>query len=544
MKVLIVDDEKHVRLSIRHLVDWAACGVDQLFEAENGSEAKRLIQEQRPDLVITDIMMPLATGIELMEWMQSEAPDCEKIVISGYNDFEYARQTLKHGGIDYLLKPIDQKQLQEAVCKAMSSLNTVRQEKLQSVQHGMEMNEVRPIFRDKWLTALLNDSVAQAAGSPRLDWERLYREVPKLSSVTSGIVAVIDAAMLPRPVQEKFTSNPDLLLFSILNICNEMLQQSGCGIAFRNWHKRYEIVLLFWNGMEQANAAIEAMEQGFASALKTRIHLGVSTAHCYPQDIRTAYAEALLALQKRNLLQTAPYICRLQDGTAPARASSLRFGDFTEELRLSISSGRTEQISLVLGKWLQELAKLEHITLEQLEKWHAEYSVNKFRWIEAYTGEVLAPFPDDESPFALPLDDEGKLSLTLLEQQLTQELATLASLLAAGPGSRSSSSIHEIARYIEEHYKEDITLSDISAKFHFNREYISRRFRQEFGETLIEYLNRIRVEKAKILLLNKNHKITEVAQLVGYQDEKYFSRVFKKVTGQTPKEYRNIAAAN
>ncbi|HEY0827419.1 MAG TPA: AraC family transcriptional regulator, partial [Bacilli bacterium] len=123
------------------------------------------------------------------------------------------------------------------------------------------------------------------------------------------------------------------------------------------------------------------------------------------------------------------------------------------------------------------------------------------------------------------------------EQELTNSMLKLSSLLKEKE-HQNKNVIYEIARYIENHYDQDITLQDISAHFYLSREYISRWFKQEFQENITDYISRKRMEKAKILLANRHMRIAEIAKIVGYQDEKYFSKVFKKLEGLSPNEYR------
>ncbi len=139
--------------------------------------------------------------------------------------------------------------------------------------------------------------------------------------------------------------------------------------------------------------------------------------------------------------------------------------------------------------------------------------------------------------FIAPMDEEGRLSLSLWEQELTNSMLKLSRLLQEKE-HQNKNVIYEIARYIGNHYDQDITLQDISAHFYLSREYISRWFKQEFQENITEYISRKRMDKAKVLLANRHMRIAEIAKIVGYQDEKYFSKVFKKLEGLSPNEYR------
>lgn len=126
MKILIADDEKPVRDAILLLVDWNEFCIDQIFQAEDGSEAISLINREHPDLVLTDIMMPVSTGLYLMEWIYRNSVPCKVIAISGYTDYEYVRQIFIQGGIDYISKPIQPQKLHNALRKAISQIEIER----------------------------------------------------------------------------------------------------------------------------------------------------------------------------------------------------------------------------------------------------------------------------------------------------------------------------------------------------------------------------------------------------------------------------------
>ncbi|MDQ6422190.1 response regulator [Paenibacillus sp. LHD-117] len=535
MKALIVDDEKHVRKTVLKLVDWEAFGFQTVLEAEDGSEAVALIQEHQPQLVITDMMMPMKSGIELMEWMEQNAVDCKKIVISGFNDFEFVRHTVKFGGIDYLLKPIDRKQLHDAVNKAVLSWKETNRERLQYQEKNIEVNEMRPMYRDKLLSRLLSDAAAGNAPAPG---ESYMREFPQLIGIRSCRVAVLDLNTLQQPIRDKYAASLDLLFFSLLNICSDFLQPAGRGIAFRNWNRPFEIVILLWDEPDTAPDWLRKIANGIERTLQSTVEFGLSTSGSVLSELHKSYTQASDALGKRNLLESGQRIHEYNP-SSPWRIGTIRFGKHEEKIRLAVRSGNPDQIRHVLGEWFQAIGEMNHISMEQLKMWWDEFNAARAGWVEefflGYDG--AQPQPTENRPFIVPLDASGRLSLPLLQQVFADSLIELSKMFVSMQ-TLSSNPMREIARYIEAHYTQDITLQDISARFHLNREYISRKFKSEFQETLIDYVNRIRVEKAKILLLNPHLRMTQIAQMIGYHDEKYFSRVFKKLTQMTPNDFR------
>ncbi len=143
MKALIVDDERHVREAIRLLVDWETYGIKSVLEAQDANSAIDLIERERPQIIFTDMMMPGTMGTELLAWIQQHAPRTKTIVISGHDDFDFVRKTVMYGGIDYILKPIDPIQLNEAVSKAVASRKQEDEGSEQEQRKTIEINQLK-----------------------------------------------------------------------------------------------------------------------------------------------------------------------------------------------------------------------------------------------------------------------------------------------------------------------------------------------------------------------------------------------------------------
>jgi two-component system response regulator YesN len=167
------------------------------------------------------------------------------------------------------------------------------------------------------------------------------------------------------------------------------------------------------------------------------------------------------------------------------------------------------------------------------------------RWLNDRPGDAEGEELTDESNSipALPVDNRGVLSLPLWKKQIENRLLAAGQALTPSH-SPNNPTIRDIARYLDAHYDEDISLQDIASRFYLSREYISRKFKQEYGVNLSDYLCQIRMSKAKLLLLNDKLRLHHIAGMVGYQDEKYFGKVFKKLEGVTPGEFRRRHSAN
>jgi two-component system response regulator YesN len=536
MKALLVDDEKHVRDAVRLLVDWQHFGVDLILEASNGQIAIELITTEKPEIIITDMMMPGINGAQLLEWVHTHAPASKTIVISGHDDFSLLRHTVKYGGMDYILKPIDAEQLHEALSKATDTWRKEEEARVQSRERNIEMNQLRPVYWDKLLSKLIAEPSYYDILAEQLEKEF---DIDR-NRVPLCRIAILSMDTMEQSLRNKFSSNMDLLFFSLINICNEFLRIGQRGISFRNGNNENEIILLLWRDLDKAMMLLDEINNGMKITLHSRLDFGIGDTEPFPAGLNQSYNQAYEALRQRNLLSKKAWVHYVPKQERPAK-KVLHFSDYEERIRLAIRSGSSEQVQSALQLWIDAVKQLDSITMENLDLWWDEYSVMKRRWIEEFfpTGEETSELqpPKELAGLIIPLDEHGLLSLSIWQQELTRSIQLLAKALLEHQ-QKEHKTIFDIAKYVENHYNEDLTLQDIANQFYLSREYISRKFKQEFKVNLSDYLGRIRIDKAKLLLLNPHLRIAQIADMVGYQDEKYFSKVFKKLEGVSPNEYR------
>lgn len=537
MKVLIVDDEKHVRDAIKLLGQWDVLGVDTLLEAADGHEAIELITEHEPQIILSDMRMPGKDGMELLEWISIHTPHSKVLVISGYDDFQLVRHAIRYGGMDYLLKPVETEELNASLLKAIKAWQEDETLRVQTLQQSMVMNTMRPHYHDRLLTELV-----VGRGNSTTQMERIRNELNLSQLVSTCNIAVTSLSQLDAGCQAKYRSQPDLLVFSVLNIYAEMLSTPNEGVVFRQLDQPDQIVMLHWGSPASVQAVLERVNTGLEQTIQRRLHYGIASCDVFPSGIPNAYQEASQRLWRRNALQTNHrFHASLDSSTA---TKGLRLSTMEEPLRLAAISGRDANVSTAVGEWIDPLTRLDTVTPEQVLQWIQEMDWMLGRWLDDKAGmsstEVDEQDKLDEQflPFAeLPFDREGMLSLPLLRSLLEQRLIAAGKALAAQHHT-SHDPMKEIARYMDAHYQEDLSLQQISARFYLSREYISRKFKQQFGLNWSEYLGKLRINNAKLLLQNPSLRIAKISEMVGFQDEKYFSKVFKKMEGLTPGDYR------
>lgn len=538
MKVLIVDDEKHVRHAIRMLVHWEACGVTEVIEAESGDQAIKVITTLSPPVVLTDMRMPGKDGVALMEWIQLHSPATRVVVVSGYDDFDLVRQAIRRGGMDYILKPVDPVEINEALTKATQAWRTAEQDRHRQTMQAIEVNRMRPHYADKLLTELVSGTANTA-----LSITPLREELRLPAAIQMCSAAVMSIAQLDTDMLDKYKTRRPLLSFSLINICNEFLMASQIGIAFRHLERMDEIIVLYWGEPSRWPLLLQDIHTGIRTALGCYMHIGIGSFGAFPVAATTAYHEARQALWKRDVLQTTDWLHHSSLVRQPVRLP--RLPELEEELRLSAFSCSASRVAATVSRWIAAIAELPSVTAEQLAGWNQELNWMLARWLNDRPGDTEGEeLADGAGAFpALPIDNRGLLSLPLWKKQIENRMLATGQALTPSHNPNNPT-IRDIARYLEAHYDEDISLQDMASRFYLSREYISRKFKQEYGVNLSDYLCRIRMEKAKLLLLNDKLRLHHIAGMVGYQDEKYFGKVFKKLEGVTPGEFRKRHTAN
>ena len=535
MKTLIVDDEKHARQAIRLLVNWGALDIADVLEAENGEEAIDILLSEHPQVVVTDMKMPVRDGISLMEWIQAHAPKCKTIVVSGHKDYEFLRGAMKYGGIDYLLKPIDPHQLRDAVRKAVSAWKSEHLDSLQTLHRNMEFNELKSLRLYQTLTALIDKERPVLS-----DNDRIVREILQSKDVAECHVAVLSLACLPQPLLDRFQSSRELLDFALLNICNELLAFGQLGIAFKHQQKEDEIVLLLWADQMPVDTVVHEIHESIRMLYHVRLAFGVGSARPFPHQLKASYLEASDLLAERGLLDNR-WIC-VHGTDAPVSQPRLYFRDWEERIGIAVKHSGKDRIEAAVDDWLDAVQRTTSVTISHLRQWEKEIEI-VLTQLEDNLPEQHRPKLKHHriDPLSLVRVHEGRLAAAGLKDALLARLFDLSDCYRrAKESSRKNSVVDEIARFVRDNYNRELTLQEIAEHFFLSREYVCRRFKQDTGENLIDYLSRLRIGKAKELLANPHLKIVDISQAVGYQDGKYFSKVFKKLEGVSPNEYRRL----
>ncbi|TVX96689.1 response regulator transcription factor [Cohnella terricola] len=515
MKLLIVDDEQHVREGIELSISAEKFGITDILMAENGLEALELIKISKPAVVFCDMKMPMMNGIELLEKIRELQPNTQVIVISGYSDFEYTRAAIKANGVDYILKPFHRKELEEALQKAVNAWNELESKKQSETEHGHIVRKADAMLDEKKLASYargesqLNDAVRRLFAKHGLSEQALS-------------IAVI----LPRKrmdiVGSRFEMDEELFFFAVDNIARDAIGERPNYLCRLNDYQWLIIVGANSPVQRTLDPSFDRVRRAWKTTLGLDVLIGQCPRACSATELVQAIGEA-----KNELLG-----CDVLSGKAMlSKASSTpEIPPFMNQqllLQTAIDAGNKRFVLDIVGKYGDSLRAQGTLALKSLQICSLEANLLLSRLAAKQSG--ASPVPN------LPL---WISDLEEWEKMLLQQFWVL--LETTNSSFAGNKEIEAIREYLNHHFHEDISFSTLSEKFHLSPQYISKKFKETYNTTVISYLTELKIEKAEALLANTNMPVAQIANQLGYDDENYFSKVFKKQTGMSPLRYRKV----
>ena len=512
-KIIIVDDEKMIRMGIKQVIPWEAIGITKVLLAASGQEAIRIIEEQHPEIMLTDINMTEMTGLDLIPEALNRAPEMKILVLTGYDDFEYARACLRMNVQDFHLKPIDEELLAKSIREQVDAIKESKKMEETILLRQRTQGSVQQIELEAMMKRLIHNQCNDQEISTLCNTYG-YQKEQKLQI----------SLFIPKLYQENEKSEGEFLLLSMKNICIGLLDANGKGITFVD-EKGNLVIALFvqkgdTSGAEMMNDVLGILRDEYETAPK--VILGSIVEGFSAIFISYNDAELILNNKKREFEPITM--------TNMEKKREKIFQDIFEEFRRAICSNiRDGEYVLHVFESFERATRSYNLSDAYTAKCCYELaSTAEYCYLE-YAGDS----PDQKLYTLLQtlLHPSGVEALELTRMFLTQRL------------NSEENETHEIIakakRYIEEHLAEEISVSSIATELFITANYFSRLFKREQGEGCNEYIVRKRIEKAKSLLEMTSLPTGKIAYMVGYHDTNYFSLAFKKHSGMSPSKYRD-----
>ncbi|MCR8631580.1 response regulator [Paenibacillus radicis (ex Xue et al. 2023)] len=545
-KLVIVDDEPTVRYGLRNYFDWNTFNIDFAGEADDGDVGLDLIERIQPDLVLTDVRMINMDGIRMSAQIRERYPHIKIVFVSGHDDADYLKSALQVNAVDYIFKPVNMQELRMVVERVVGELQNEAKEKMLIADMQVKLTQSMPLLREKFLMSLIRDGITQPGGA-RNRMEFLQLDLPADASYWVIVVTIDDNAEVVEPRSER---DKQLLSYAVLNVCQELIDRHMGGYAFENRSSEYVGILRVRNtnsngvvggiGDEEESqedllfSLAEEIRENLQRWLSITVTIGVGEHVSNLQALPWSYIQAREAADQKWYLGKNRVIS--MDSLEHEEQGMHRFDQVQSERFLSVmKAAEPYQLSIELNDLFEWLARNRREGLK--------YCRNVCLQLILLSNRLLLELNIQSRDL-----EEKELSLwervfkqeTITDLRFTLEsyLIEVCSRIQEKRSGKSSNVIERIRQVIEERLADSLTVSDIAESVYLSPTYVSLLYKQETGDTVYEYLTKVRIEKAKELLRDTTVKLYEVCYAVGYSDPSHFSKLFKKVTGFTPSAYR------
>ena len=513
-RVIIVDDEPVIRNGISAFVEWEKEGLSVEDHYANGVEALAALESGSADILITDIKMPLMNGIQLMKQAIERYPWIKVVLISNYSDFEYVKEGLQLGAVDYLLKlTLNRDDLLAVLRRCISMLEEERRldSELYHFQQGARYRERK--MAEQEIKRLI---VQEQTSSSSTAWAPAWLDMPYVC-----VYFMLDAA-------EEWRENygylyVQLMLEELQEMLYEQIEEGIAPLAAEN-----SLFLIFPNN----EGEVERQLGQWKKLLETKWGISISAGYAIEQGVHNilkGFADSRSACQRRFFAGLGGLYCMRESQTnlENTYTDAVPIEEWAPFFEI-INAGDPVSfaVEFALERWKEETLSPEQVK-------HEAYSllagVNKLHTNE----EALLAERYELLNQAETLEQLASILTCQLEEM---EKSYIPKLTDNGYGGQL---ITKALEYIATHYTENLTQQSVADFVHLSKSYFSLLFKKQTDRNFIDYLIELRIREAKRLLAHNDSRVYDVAGAAGFKDVKYFSKVFKKVTGLSPIEYRD-----
>ena len=529
-KVLAADDEYWSRENLRSLISWEDYAIKFLDPACDGEEVLERIKEEKPDIILTDINMPFLDGLELLKKLQTEYPQIITIAVSGYDDFEKVKGVFVSGGLDYLLKPVGKEELVRILTKALGIL-----EERETLRRNTETNRQK----EHKLSSFMEDSEYSELLSGKLYGQ--FQAQPHVSSTGefSGMAALMVKFYNIAEIAEKFDHDSLQMSLDIKTKLRKLTDGDPDAIIFNNCNKMSEFLIFTSLRTKSLQIFAEKILKEFPLDDYGPVSVILHEQTGSLDDIGNIYRDMIAVLVTRPFTYTHCILsCPEGESTSACQTVGKNISHRIEE----------ELYHFLNTSQKNETRKLIFQTCDFRNCDNGSWScLDVKQYIRRITG-ILYRYVQEQQPELTAqaeeaMDDIDYYMKCLDADSVMSSIKILLNSLwendSENNADSAGSQVEQIRQYILTSYHENITLTALASAYHMDASYLSRMFSQTYGETIIAYLTRVRMEQAIRLMGDEEKKLETISFLVGYDDYNYFSRVFRKKLGVSPREYRN-----
>ncbi|MCC8081904.1 MAG: response regulator [Lachnospiraceae bacterium] len=520
-KLVIADDERVIVKGLKKMIHWEALGIEVVGEAYNGEQLKKSIEFFEPDIVLTDIMMPYVTGLEILHWHREQKGKAKFVFVSGYQEFSYAQEALKNGAVDYLLKPVSAKDLEEALKKAIRILR--------------EQNMVEIFDTEKDEFQKLFENINNGRNYENEDLYRMFREaqIDITDCFYVGICAGICPDTAARMSKESF-GQFNLTRFSVFNRLTAAFGTRKLGFVVKKDEDALHIMGVFPGKDREIFIPkyVEPIRKQVEIECAADICIGIGQPGDRPAEMLQSYKDAKFAFGMYHFAEER--VIDFRDIHWEYRVS---FEDYKESVEQAFRG--------IISRDEQALEKLDRV-MDNVEAIHyGNWNAVVMRTMH-FTGDLgskLNQYKLLDIDFYKMQDElqrkvESQFTMSALKKCIHNHYADLLNRIYEKGKSEEKVLIEDVKNYIRQHYTEDLSIKELAEVACVSQNYFSAMFKKETGQNYKAYLTSIRMEEALRLLRETDDKTYEIAERVGYNNVRRFVDAFKQIYSVSPMEYR------
>lgn len=532
-KILLVDDEEEVRTSIIKKIQWNDLGFEVVGDAENGEDALEKVAQLDPDLILTDIKMPYMDGLQLAERLKGEREQIEIIVFSGFDEFEYAQQAIKLNVLEYILKPVNVEELTEILSQIKIKLDKRNAEKRDIALLRENYQKSLPIIKEHFLTDLVHG---------KLDIEEIEegmklfsRELFEGERWAAASLLIEIPRTTKRPDLQSLHQEKELVPISVQQILNEKLSKKYPYVAFRT-SVGLGMIIALKKGRE-ASVLVDLLSKvcrDCKKILEISVTIGLGGVYKEIERLQESYLESKDAAGYKAAIGSdiAISIADVEN----IKREYLKFDEKCEgELIAVLKFGTKEQI---ISMTEQLTDKLENSKVHARERQVYIMSIlnSIMQFIQKYELDAGVIFGKDNDYFEI-MAQLG--TLERMQNKLLEICLAINGNMNQERNNTAKNMIRKAKDYISENFANPCLSVEMVCEFlHISQAYFSTIFKKETGQSYVNYLTELRLNKAIELLNKTDDKTYVIASKVGYTEPNYFSYVFKKKFGISPSKYR------
>jgi two-component system, response regulator YesN len=527
LRLLIVDDEVHAVEGIRSGVHWEKLGIAEVYSALTVKQAKELFDSKQIDILLCDIEMPEASGLELVEWVKQQHPRTETIFLTCHADFKYAQQALQLGSIDYILKPIPYDELEKVIQKAIEKVITDT-EQAEYRQYGQFWVKQQPVLIERFWLDIVNqtipsnlESIGRAAAERNIPFVEEMSFIPILISIQSW--------------HKQMTLRDEKIMeYALQNTAEELIigaKRDGQVIVIEGG--KLLVILSAEGGADRSSSLMEACEQ-YITSCRQYFFCDLS---CYIGERALgnemySMVSRLREMEKENVAYSNKVFQLSLHSTV--YSLSVKLPDMGVWAVFMIEGGERKVLEEAIA-FLQLHRQRDELHITLLRQFFQDFQQMIYYVLQTKGIQAHQLFSDRVS---LDYSENAIRTLSALIDWMKHVVNKAMEYVSTV--EQSQSIVERVIRYIKQHIAEDLSREDIAGHVFLNPDYLSRMFKKEMGMAVSDYVFQERLKLAQELLAKTDMPIGAVASHIGYANFSHFSRMFKKHTDLNPNEYRQI----